>query len=338
MKKKHLIFIHLLYWALNIFNQFRDEILSEKPSQFFSNEYMLGYSFVFVSIVTFYFNYCFVLPKIFRKRKFLYFIGGICINFFVFILLRYSVEELLYPAIFGFGNYAQGTPFSFYFTDNLYYGSTAIFMSSVIWFLDYSIKMDKENKILQQEKSLAENSLLKSQINPHFIFNTLNNIYSLVNMNSEKSLTAIEKLGDLLRFSSNEITKDFTSLENEIRYVKSYLDLESLRIPNPENIYFSKNIADHNLKIAPMILIPFVENAFKHGDLKKDILEISVKTEGNVLYFYQRNKISSHQKDESSGIGIENVKKRLHLIYSEKHHLNIENNGEFFIIHLSIEL
>jgi len=338
MKKQHLIFIHLLYWILNIFNQFRYEILSEKPAQFFSIDYLLGYSFVFVSIITFYFNYFFVLPKIFRKRKFLYFIGGIFLNFLVFILLRYSVEEILYPAVLGFRNYQEGTSFSFYFIDNLYYGSTAVFMSSVIWFLNYSIKTDKENRILQKEKSEAQNSLLKSQINPHFIFNTLNNIYSLVNMKSEKSLTAIEKLGDLLRFSSNEITKDFTTLGNEIQYVKSYLDLESLRIQNPENIYFSDETKNKNLKIAPMILIPFVENAFKHGDLKNDILEISVKTEGNNLYFYQRNKISRKQKDQSSGIGIENVRKRLNILYPQKHQLNIDKNDDYFTINLNMEL
>ena len=142
----------------------------------------------------------------------------------------------------------------------------------------------------------------------------------------------------ILRFSSTEIKKDFTSLGNEIKYLKNYIDLESLRISTPENIIFEDKTENKNLEIAPMILIPFLENAFKHGNLKDSKLEISIKTIGSQIYFHQKNKISKAEKDKSSGIGIENVKERLSIIYPDKHLLEILNNKDFYEVNLTINL
>ncbi|MFN8364691.1 MAG: hypothetical protein U0T78_05395 [Cloacibacterium normanense] len=145
-------------------------------------------------------------------------------------------------------------------------------------------------------------------------------------------------MGDLLRFSTTEIRKDFTSLHDEIQYLKNYIDLESLRISTPENILFEDKTENKDLKIAPMILIPFVENAFKHGNLRNFPLEISIETKANQLLFHQKNKISNLEKDKSSGIGIENVKKRLSIIYPDKHQLEILNDGEFYEVNLMVNL
>lgn len=273
-----------------------------------------------------------------KHKKGWKFLVGFILSFFIFILVRFAIEEVLLPRLIGFGNYAEGTTVKYYIFDNFYWGSNVIFISSLIWFLDYSFKVSKENNQFLQQKNEAEMSLLKFQINPHFIFNTLNNIYSLVNQKSDKSLDAIEKLGDLLWFSSNEIKKDFTSLNDEIQYVKNFIELEKLRITKPENIIFEDRIQDKHLKIAPMILIPFVENAFKHGNLKDFPLNILIETNGNQLQFYQKNKISNQEKDKSSGIGIENVKKRLSIIYPEKHSLKINNENGFYEVNLNIEL
>ena len=129
-----------------------------------------------------------------------------------------------------------------------------------------------------------------------------------------------------------------TALKNEISYIESLIDLESLRLTHPENVAFEKKISDENLEIAPMLLIPFVENAFKHGDLKNDKLLVKIKNEGNKLILNQKNKIASSNKDQSTGIGIENVRKRLDILYPEKHRLKIDNDGEFYSVNLEIEL
>lgn len=338
MKKSFKIFIHLIFWVLFILNQFKGQILNDKKPFTIDHFMLLDISFVVVSTFTFYTNYFFVLPKVIRANKTLLLFGGLIVNFLIFITLRYSIEEVLYPHIFGFHNYFKDTPLSYYFIDNLYYGSTTVFMSSLIWFLDYSFRLKTQNELLNKQKRQAEISLLKSQINPHFIFNTLNNIYSLVNQNSDKSLQAIEKLSELLRYSGREMDKDKTLLKNEIEYIKNLIDVESLRLSQPQNIIFENKVALGKLTIAPMILIPFVENAFKHGDLRNGMLKMEILNEGNKLIFTQTNKINTSKKDFSSGIGIQNVKKRLELLYPNNHILHIRNDGENFSVILEINL
>ena len=258
--------------------------------------------------------------------------------FLFHFFLKFIIQEILIIEILKFKDNESPFPISFFIFTSLFEAFAALLFSSFIWFINNTFKVEKERQELLLQKNEAEMSLLKSQINPHFIFNTLNNIYSLVNQKSDKSLDAIEKLGDLLRFSSTEIKKDFTSLGNEIKYLKNYIDLESLRISTPENIIFEDKTENKNLEIAPMILIPFLENAFKHGNLKDSKLEISIKTIGSQIYFHQKNKISKAEKDKSSGIGIENVKERLSIIYPDKHLLEILNNKDFYEVNLTINL
>lgn len=333
MKRKNLLLIHLLFWFIFILN-----IILQSHFKISETADPFNISNVMVNFLTFYLNYFVVIPNIMKSPRIDKFAVGFFLAFFFFIFLRYGIEEILFVKIIGHGNYFEGTTFSYYIFDNFYWGSNAVFISSLIWFLDYTFAKEKENQVLLKQKKEAELSLLKSQINPHFIFNTLNNIYSLVNQKSDKSLMAIEKLGDLLRYSGKELEKDFTDIGSEVNYLQNFIDLESLRLQNPENIRFKAEISNPNLKIAPMLLIPFVENAFKHGDLKNDILNIEIKNEGNELFFSQKNKISNNQKDTTSGIGIENVKKRLELLYPEKHTLKITNNSHFYEVNLKIEL
>lgn len=333
MNRKILFIVHLIFWIIFLFN---NAIQENFKVSIFQNPF--NWSGFLVNFIIFYIHYFLVVPFLMKKSSLSFFILGFLLSFFFFIFFRYLVEEIFFLKIFGMRNYVDGTTVLYYIFDNFYWGSNAIFISSLIWFLDYSVRIDKENRTLLQQKNEAEMSLLKSQINPHFIFNTLNNIYSLVNQKSDKSLNAIEKLGDLLRFSTTEIRKDFTSLHSEIQYLKNYIDLESLRISTPENILFEAKTENKDLKIAPMILIPFVENAFKHGNLRNFPLEISIETKANQLLFHQKNKISNLEKDKSSGIGIENVKKRLSIIYPDKHQLEILNDGEFYEVNLMVNL
>ncbi len=325
--------IHILFWFIFILNTILQNHF--KISEIFDP---FNISNIIVNFLTFYFNYFVVIPNIMKSPRIEKFVIGFLMAFFFFIFLRYGIEEILFEKIIGQGNYFEGTTFSYYIFDNFYWGSNAVLISSLIWFLDYAFKKEKENQLLLKQKKEAELSLLKSQINPHFIFNTLNNIYSLVNQKSDQSLMAIEKLGDLLRYSGKELEKDFTDLGSEVNYLQNFIDLESLRLRDPENIQFKTVISNSNLKIAPMLLVPFVENAFKHGDLKNNILNIEIKNQGNELIFSQRNRISNNQKDTTSGIGIENVKKRLELIYPEKHTLKTTNDSQYYEVHLKIEL
>lgn len=333
MKNVFVPLVHVFIWIFLIYTMvFR----AETGKGIFESAFT--YSGIFINLAVFYFNYFFVLPRIVKNPNFLKVLFGILTSVLLFIVLKFFIEEILLLKIFKLKVEDKMGGFNWFFFYNVMQSTMPILFSSFIWFVVYAFQAEKEKQNLLKQKNEAELSLLKSQINPHFIFNTLNNIYSLVNQKSDKSLIAIEKLGDLLRFSGTEITNDFTDLKNEIQYVKSLIELENLRIDKPEHINFKENIENPNLKIAPMLLIQFVENAFKHGDLRNFPLEISVETFGNKLFFHQKNKISNHKKDKTSGIGIENVKRRLDLIYPNKHDLKINNADGFYEVNLEIEL
>lgn len=191
---------------------------------------------------------------------------------------------------------------------------------------------------MTEAKKTAELQALKTQINPHFIFNSLNNIYALVYQNSEKALPAIEQLGQLLRYTTKDLENDFITLDKEVGYLDSLIELEKLRIKNPELLNVEKKLNDPELKISPMILVPFVENAFKHGNFRNKGFEMKISDENKILHFYLFNFKSEKMKDEISGIGIENVKKRLEILYPKKYELKITETEIDFTVDLKIDL
>jgi LytS/YehU family sensor histidine kinase len=188
-----------------------------------------------------------------------------------------------------------------------------------------------------------ELNLLKSQINPHFLFNTLNNIYSLSLQKSDRSPEMILKLSDLMRYMLYECNVPFIDLQREIQFLQDYIDLEKIRHGEKVEILFSVQGAPDGLKIPPLLLIPFVENAFKHGvnaQFGNAWVHISLLLENNHIVFEIKNnkpQTAAQRNLNSSGIGIENAKKRLQLIYPNKHVLEINDLSASFHIKLSID-
>ncbi len=337
MKRQHILFLHLFYWLYFIWYQFRFEFFPDGESIKFQT-YAIAVSFLLVNIITFYVNYFIVLPWTYKKQKLYKIILGFLVMFLFFSFLRYSIEEILYPILFGFRNYHEKTPFSFYLFDNTFYSYTTIFISSLIWFLGNAMKSEQEKRQLVEEKKNSELQALKTQISPHFIFNSLNNIYSLVYQKSDKALPAIEELSQLLRYSTKDLEKDYITIDKEITYIESLMGLEKLRIKNPEFITFEKNIQDPKAEISPMLLVPFVENTFKHGDFNRKGFDLKIDDSKGILHFYLRNFKTDKQKDVTSGIGIENVRKRLEILYPKKHTLSIQQTELEFIVDLKINL
>jgi LytS/YehU family sensor histidine kinase len=168
-----------------------------------------------------------------------------------------------------------------------------------------------ENKILE-----AETSFLKSQINPHFLFNTLNNIYSLAVAKSDKTADSIHRLSDMLRYVIYESDEKLVRLEKEVNYIKAYIQMQLLKDEAIKNIRIDIDNIDKDLKIAPMILIPFVENSFKHSkieDTKKGWMTINLKTVSGQMIFSIENSIpdTAQSKDKGSGVGLSNTRRRL---------------------------
>ncbi len=333
MRKNQLFLLQSIFWIIN----FIGTVLIPK-FVFNAHHILLDITFFVTTFICFYINYFFVVPKFFDIHKLYKSLIGFFVSVICFVLIRYFIEEILLIWITGSGNYAPGTGLGFYFFDNIYYSSTTIFISSVFSLINKFMKVEEERLQLVSEKKHAEIQALKTQINPHFIFNSLNNIYSLVYQKSNKALSAIEELSELLRYSTKDLQQDFIPLEREVGYIESLIALEKLRIRNPEKIIFEKYIQNENLQISPMLLVPFVENAFKHGDFNEHEMKIDLKEENNILNFRIENQKRQGSKDHASGIGIVNVKKRLELIYPKKHELNISDKENFFVVELQIVL
>jgi len=218
------------------------------------------------------------------------------------------------------------------------------------WFLfKRQAKGKEELFVLKKElgRSNANLDFLRSQINPHFLFNALNTLYgTALQENSERTAQGIQMLGDMMRFMLHENHQQKILLSREIEYLRNYIDLQLLRTSSSPNIAIETNIEDvlDNKYIAPMLLIPFVENAFKHGiSLKnRSWIRTSLHCDKNKLYFDVYN--STHAKQEQdpekdrSGIGLQNVKQRLNLLYPDKHELIIRETPEEFFVHLTLQL
>jgi hypothetical protein len=338
MRKKTILLLHTLYWVYFFVAREMAAMYFRKGSinwnSFFSI-FTLSSLIIFGGL--FYTNYFWVLPRFFAKRKFYYipvcWIAGILF----FTALRYFIEEVLYIKLFNARNYNEDVTADYYLYDNFFILFNQLVISTMFWASNHLIKNEKEKQVLQQEKFSAETAFLKSQVNPHFLFNTLNNIYSLVYQKSEQALPAILKLSELMRYNMKDSQTDQIELGKEIDYIKSFIHLQVLRIKNAAvNLSIQPDIA--SVKIAPLLLIPFVENSFKHGitdDPEKPFL-IRLSTEKHLLKFSIKNHIRQGNKDESSGVGLKNVQRRLQLIYPGKHTLTITNDNQQYICELEI--
>ena len=200
---------------------------------------------------------------------------------------------------------------------------------------------ERTKRTLENEKLKAELSLLRQQINPHFLFNTINDIYYLALIKSEKTPEAMLKLSDLLRYILYE-KEEWVALEKEINYLKEFIHLHKIRFPDDVvNIELPNPELIQNQKIPPMLLSTFVENAFKHGapGTNENPIKISIGISLGALHYKVTNPIDKNiVKDKTSGIGILNLEKRLNLLFPNKHELSYSNNDEHFEAKLEIQL
>lgn len=202
-----------------------------------------------------------------------------------------------------------------------------------------SRKLEKSMKELKHAHLQSEFELLKSQINPHFLFNTLNSIYSLSIKKSEKTPQALLQLSDMLRYMTYDTTENFVKIKKELAYITNYIALQSLRVDESSTIDYKLKGDDNEAYIAPMILQPFVENIFKHGLSHEGRISatISITITNDIIELYATNKKFLPTTDSRKGIGIENVKQRLEHLYPHKHTLEIHSTEEKYTVQLTIK-
>jgi sensor histidine kinase YesM len=279
-------------------------------------------------ILFFYLHHYLFLPKYFFTKRYTIY------SFFIFIYL-FGMILLL----------SSNKSFNPFFNQNfrnpiLAFNLAIVIRFTIIYLFSFLLATNEHKKKLEKIKLNLELHSLKIQINPHFLFNTLNNIYSLVITKSDLAAESITRLSAIMRYMIKYTNQDFVLIENEISYIKAYIELEKLRLTDLVSLSVLVTGNFSNKKIAPMLFLPFIENVFKHGVSNSDPSNIIIKIvlEGNDLIFEVFNtKVKTIPKIES-GFGIENIQLRLNLLYPEKHLLIINNDNQKYQIILKLKL
>ncbi|HEV7621352.1 MAG TPA: histidine kinase [Flavisolibacter sp.] len=231
-------------------------------------------------------------------------------------------------------------PFFMTLTNALSSAFVLLLLGAFIYLLYYFIKSQDEKKSLENAGLQAEVNLLKSQINPHFLFNTLNSIYAQAYQKSENTEKSILKLSEILRYMIYDTTTESIELQKDIDYLTSYIDLQRLRLTSKVTINYTVKGKTKDLSIAPLLLITFIENAFKHGIsyTHSSVITISIEVFDKTLTLFVSNPVVTSNKFEHGGIGLKNVARRLDLLYRDKYSIEFTNNDNLYIVHLKINL
>lgn len=346
------IFFHLIGWLILMLLPF---FLFDSGNQkfgphikFLQLDRML---FNLVLIFYFYLNMYFFIPKFLNKKKYMLFLLSIAGGY----LMVYFADILLLAPKIGFGPAMDNPPppeFREKFLKRpprLNFGRVFLFLflfttSTIIRLFQIWQRDQKTQEIAEKERIKSELSYLKLQISPHFLYNSLNSIYSLAIENSDKTAEVVLKLSELTRYMTYTIEQKYVDLEEEIEHVTNFVDLQKLRLFAEVVVNLNHTIDNKGAKIEPMLLIPFVENAFKHGVSYSNKAEINIqlKVKNNKLDFLVTNlmfqKSDTKNSKSDSGIGLPNVKRRLELLYPDNHILNISEEENKFKVELSIDL
>ncbi|MGL4292854.1 MAG: sensor histidine kinase [Bacteroidales bacterium] len=292
---------------------------------------------------------CVMIKKLLRPhRQVLYYVASLgFVTFWVWLAVNFEVfifSTLIHHNLISFPDEVSRPHliYPIFKMVVLFLGTYAI--TTISYLLSQTKEASKKNTLLHNEKLDMELRYLKAQINPHFLFNALNNIYSLVYTNDENAAESILKLSEMLRYVTDECQTDKISISKEVKYLENFIDFQLMRMENHPNIEFVKEIRNPELKIPPMIFQPLVENCFKHSRLesnKNGFIRISLFQTDRELIFETENSQSAcvfNKQTERGGIGVNNVQKRLELAYGKNFHFHIENNSHFYKTELVIKL
>lgn len=339
MSKKWVqVLIHVLAWLIvfslpYLLSSHYDENRPKNPDSdgFFYLNTITGFFWVGV----FYLNAFVLTPKFLDSKKYLIY-SLLLLFIFCFIIL---IHGWLFPFLIHSVPFIFLNSFRFFFPTFI----LTVAVSTIYQFIKDKAKADKHANQKQEENLKTELSFLRSQISPHFIFNVLNNIVALVRMKSDELEPTVMKLSSLMQYMLYETDEEKVLLKSEVEYLQSYIDLQQQRFGSKVKMSVSLNVNESSYEIEPMLLIPFVENAFKHGVglIENPQINIELYTKDNNLYFFIRNKynsITNETKDKTSGIGLTNVKRRLNLLYGNNHNLIVNNDGHWYSVSLQIKL
>jgi sensor histidine kinase YesM len=339
------VLFHFIYWI-----SFLLLYISEKPNDTTYYDFTFIYTWkILAQATTAYGLIYWIIPQTLNKKKYLLFIlsatSWLYLIFAMLMTFKYYYLEPKFPGFFDdwFGHKMtvpeRLTSFRLIFGEFSFITYPVIIMG----FISFNRKQQRLLK-LEEEKKSMELKVLKNQLNPHFLFNTLNNLYTLTLKKDDKAPEVIAKLSEILDFVLYRCNEDFVSIEKEITLIENYIALEKLRYnENRLNISFTKDIQENN-KISPLIILTFIENAFKHGvinETEKAVIRMNLQTKKQQIIFSIENTKPQNEtarRSDKSQIGLENVRKQLDLLYPKKHQLDIEETQTKFTIKLCLNL
>lgn len=329
------ISIHIFFWFCAWFFFF---FYYKRYSEVNAYTFVASLINLVVAIATVYtFNY-YLIPRILLQNKLKRFLAfafvAIVMFFYIQLLLTlFLVVKLLYAEQRLFPEMIDVMMLFF----NMFF---VVFVAIAIKFYKRWSEKDYREQKVQREKVEAELQMLKTQINPHFLFNTLNSIYVLAMKNSDQTANVVMKLSDILDYILYKINAPRISISNEIQIIENYIELEKIRFTDRVNLDFSSSFKSKDIHIPPMLIIPFVENAFKHGvakSMEKSWIKIRIEETDKMLDVEISNSKSQNPiVSKPGGIGLVNVKKRLDLLFNDSYKLTISEKNNRYDVFLSI--
>lgn len=332
---QHTIFLSIsLYFLLRNF---------QASSALAPTDYIYTGIFSIFIIVAVYLNLLILIPRLFQEGKYIlyFFLLGL------FLAIMTYLQIIFFDVIVGYAFPGYYLISYFDYLETMKYFVIMVGISSLLHFSKSWFHYKESQAILvqtQKEKTAAELETLKNQINPHFLFNSLNSIYSLVLKKSNIAPQALIKLSDSMRFIIYESNEEKVLLEKEIAFISDYIELQKLRMSGKDQLEYIIDGNFHDLKIAPLLMIPIIENAFKYGikgGIEDSFLIINIVVTDNSLTLIVKNNlgtVDNVERTKAKGMGLVNLRKRLELIYPERHHLNIEQLDDTFSVNLKIDL
>lgn len=338
MKQIKISLYHLAGWAFFVLN-----VVLTYPPGFVDKFGMPGLLFktaMFYTIFAagFYTNYLLLAPRLLAQRRYMPYVASLL------LVVGGMLGSFLLHARFFDWYFATGEMF---FQERLtvipYLTFEAFFFMAISTGVRFStdwFRLQKMREEMRHEREQAELAMLRQQLSPHFLFNTMNNIYSLTLDSPAEAPRAMLLLSELMRTLLENIERESVELSEEIAQLRSYIELKKLQHPDPDRIRFELNGATDGLRIHPMLLLPLVENAFKHGDLHSDgtrvVIRFSVDT--RTLHFRVENTPSKGARDITSGVGLRNVRRRLELLYPGTHALRVDAAQDRYVVTLEMVL
>lgn len=340
-QRYRIFLLHLSFWAL-YFSFFFYQITYARRGQeiVMSRALVDATTHVLIMAGIAYLNYFYFLPRFLKHknvwRYLLEFIGPLVLA----IVFHIYIKRMIYGGDEGRAGFLYTTRFMVQHTSSVVF---IVIFIGMLRFAEDWFQLEARKKEIENEKLTAELRFLKAQINPHFLFNTLNNLYYLAFTQSPNTTVVIDKLSQMMRYMIYESNHPKVSLNKEIEYMENYISLEQLRLDNQVPISLDVQGVTDSVKIEPFLFITFLENAFKHGvsnNAENSWVKVNITLEpGRCIYTVENSRLPQKEQHEGkSGIGLQNLRRRLELSYPDRHDLQVEETPEKYRVQLSLQL